>query len=96
MLERLQNFLDALGNYQEAADYLGYTTRQLYNIRKSLEQGKALQRHVEVYITRMIDQYEPQKQVKRKGHRKNAQSETTQQSRRYSDAFVASHENLEG
>lgn len=56
MLERIQFLSNALGSYQAAAVYLGYTRRHLYNIRKRLEQGKTLHKRVETHITRMIDQ----------------------------------------
>ncbi|MDL2260361.1 hypothetical protein LJB99_05770 [Deltaproteobacteria bacterium OttesenSCG-928-K17] len=56
MLEQIHFLFDALGSYQAVADYLGYTTRQLYNIRKRLEQGRNLHRRVETHLSRMIDQ----------------------------------------
>lgn len=59
MLEQVQFLFDALGSYQAVADYLGYTTRQLYNIRKRLEQGKPLHRRVETHISRMTAQLGP-------------------------------------
>jgi len=72
MLEQLQCFISLLGSYKEAADYLGYSTRQLYSIRKKLEQGEALQSHVAVYLSRMMAPYKRRKQTRRKGYRKNA------------------------
>ena len=72
MLEQLQGFIALLGSYKEAADYLGYSTRQLYNIRKCLERGDTLPKHVAVYLSRMISQHKRRKQTRRKGYRQSA------------------------
>jgi len=62
MLERFNRLIFTLGSYKAAAEHLGYTERQLLNIRKSLEQGKSLSNHVDRYIARMISQQEQQEQ----------------------------------
>jgi len=56
MLNRLHFILDALGGTKVAAFYLGYSTRQLYNLRKNLEQGKRLNKRAEIHIVNMADQ----------------------------------------
>ncbi len=56
MLERLHLLSETLGAHKAAAAYLGYTERQYYNIRKSLEEGRLLQKRVEQYISRMAEQ----------------------------------------
>lgn len=63
MLERFNLFLAALGGYKAAAEYLGYSERQFYNIRKRLEQGKPLQKRVANYISGMIEQFDYQEQL---------------------------------
>jgi hypothetical protein len=56
MLERLHLISETFGAHKAAAAWLGYTERQYYNSRKRLENGKALNRRVESYITRMAEQ----------------------------------------
>ena len=67
MLERLRLLSKTLGAHKAAAAYLGYTERQYYNIRRSLEEGKPLQKRVEQYISRMAEQLKREASVNRKG-----------------------------
>ncbi|MDR1045344.1 MAG: hypothetical protein LBP33_09540 [Candidatus Adiutrix sp.] len=68
MLERLNYLSETLGSHKAAAEYLGYTERHYYNLRKSLENGAPLHRRVENYITRMAVQLMTRKHHHRKGH----------------------------
>jgi len=56
MLNRLCFILDTLGSSKVAAFYLGYSTRQFYNLRKNLEQGKRLHKRAEIHIVNMAGQ----------------------------------------
>lgn len=38
-------------NHQDAAAYLGYSTRQYYNLRKRIERGDSLNPRVESHLT---------------------------------------------
>lgn len=50
MLHLLKYMEQTLGTYAAVAGYLGYTTRQYYNIRKRIESGGSLQPEVETKI----------------------------------------------
>jgi len=56
MLDRLHFILNTLGSTNAAASYLDYSTRQFYNIKKCLEQGRPLHKRTENYIVSMAGQ----------------------------------------
>jgi hypothetical protein len=52
MISLLDFMRETLGTTKAVAKYLGYTPRQLYNIRKRLQDGGRLHANLEVHILR--------------------------------------------
>jgi hypothetical protein len=50
MLSQIEFLSNTLGSYQAVARYLGYTTRQLYNIGKRVTGGARLSARVEIHL----------------------------------------------
>lgn len=56
MRELLQYLIDTLQSQRAAADYLGYSRRQFFNIRKKVEDGATLHPRVETHILQKVIQ----------------------------------------
>jgi hypothetical protein len=54
MLELLNYLEKRFGGRAASAEYLGYSERQYYNIRRRLKSGEALSKRVEVSLLRKI------------------------------------------
>lgn len=60
MHSQIEFLQTTLGSHQAVASFLGYTTRQLYNIRKRVEAGQELHLRVETHLLTKVIQLKEQ------------------------------------